>query len=213
MTTARLTVFILIDTSGSMAGEPMCSLLGSLRLLKIEMSKHESIRERVDVCLLGFGNEARLLAAPASAATIEFPAELEAAGSTETGAAIELMLEKQRSLLVASASPRLPAVALIVSDGVATDDFDIALTRMEAVRWSARVAWALPGSDLGQLERFVGEPPGRFSHLSHFDQGTGVVSRFCAMLCLILGSQDGEGHGAMVPVRRGPDCPAAGRTS
>jgi uncharacterized protein YegL len=213
MTTARLTVFILVDTSGSMAGDPMGSLLGNLRMLKDEMSKHESIRDRVDVCLLGFGNEARLLAAPASAATIEFPAELEAAGSTETGAAIELMLEKQRSLLVASASPRLPAVVLIVSDGVATDDFDIALGRMEAVRWSARVAWALPGSDLGQLERFVGEPTGRFSHLSHFDQGTGVVSRFCAMLCLILGSQDGEDHGAMVPVRRGPDCPAAGKTS
>lgn len=208
MASARLSVFILVDTSGSMAGEPMCSLLRSLRLLKSEMSKHESIRERVDVCLLGFGNEARLLAAPASAAIIEFPAELEAAGSTETGAAIELMLEKQRSLLVASASPRLPTVALIVSDGVATDDFDIALGRMDAVRWSARVAWALPGADLHQLERFVGDQSGRFSHLSHFDQGTDVVSRFCTMLSLILGSQDCDGDGASVPVRKGPDCPA-----
>ncbi len=212
MTTARLTVFILVDTSGSMAGDPMGSLLGSLRMLKDEMSKHESIRDRVDVCLLGFGNEARLLAAPASAATIEFPAELEAPGSTETGAAIRLMLEKRGSLQAASMSPSLPAVALLVSDGVATDDFDVALGRMDAVRWSARVAWALPGADLGQLERFLGEPPGRYSHLSLFDQGTGAVSRFCAMLCLILGNQDHEGHGALVPVRRGPDGPAAGKT-
>jgi uncharacterized protein YegL len=213
MTPVRLTVFILVDTSGSMAGEPMCSLLRHLRLLKNEMSNHQLIRDRVDICLLGFGSEARLLADPASVADIEFPAELEAAGSTATGEAIGLMLEKHGSLQAATATPRLPSVALLVSDGVATDDFDLALARMDAVRWSARVAWALPGADLGQLERFLGEPAGRFSHLSHFDQGAdgGSVSRFCVMLCLILGSQDSGDIGPVVPVKRGPESPAAGK--
>ncbi len=208
-----MTVFILIDTSGSMAGEAMSSLLRHLRLLKDLMSKHQSIRERVDVSLIGFGSEACLLAVPASSATIEFPTELEASGSTATGAAIELMLGQRNAPLAASSAPRLAPVVLLVSDGVATDDFEDAIGKMGAFPWSARVAWALSGADLFQLERFVGDQPGRFSHLSLFQQGTdaGAVSRFCAMLSLILGSQDLGGDGYSVPVRRGPDRPSASK--
>jgi uncharacterized protein YegL len=211
MALGRLTVFILIDTSGSMAGEPMTSLLGNLRLLKDAMSKNDLIHGRVDVCLVGFSGEARLLAPPVSLDDIEFPADLETAGSTATGAAIDLMLEVRSRPSEMPSLCRLAPVALLVSDGVATDDFDAAIGRVDAASWSARVAWGLSGADEGQLERFVGERQCRSSHLSLFgqDAGAGAVTRFCLMLSLILGNEDSGGNSASLPGGLGPTAPSA----
>lgn len=61
MTADRLPIFILIDTSGSMAGGPAEILARDLGRLQGVMRVDALIRERADVCHIGFGNEARLI--------------------------------------------------------------------------------------------------------------------------------------------------------
>ena len=80
MTAARLPIFILIDTSGSMAGGPAEILARDLGRLQGVMRGDALIRERADVCLIGFGNEARLIRSLSPIEAFDFPSELHAAG-------------------------------------------------------------------------------------------------------------------------------------
>lgn len=92
MSVPRLPVFILIDMSGSMSGRPARILDDDLRLLFEVMRQDALIKDRVDVCLIGFGDDAWLMHSLAPVATFEFAMELEPAGATATGAAIGLMI-------------------------------------------------------------------------------------------------------------------------
>ena len=143
-----------------------------------------------------------------SARLLRFPAELHAAGATATGAAMELMLTERAKMLPASRLNSLAPVALLVSHGVATDDFDAVIGRMDALSWSARVAWGLPSADEDQLSRFVGEQGGR-SYLSVLDRRSAdPVDKFCEMLRTLLRVDvDGGDHGggsACVPKKTPP---------
>jgi uncharacterized protein YegL len=208
MTAARLPIFILIDTSGSMAGGPAEILARDLGRLQGVMRGDALIRERADVCLIGFGNEARLIRSLSPIEAFDFPSELHAAGATATRAAMELMLAERAKMLPASRLNSLAPVALLVSDGVATDDFDAVIGRMDALSWSARVAWGLPSADEDQLSRFVGGQGGR-SYLSVLDRRSAdPVDKFCEVLrTLLRGEVDGGDHGgdsACVPKKTPP---------
>jgi len=212
MTTARLPIFILIDTSGSMSGEPAAILAQHLRRLQDLMRADSLIGARADVCLISFGNDAQLMRSLAPVERFDFPSELDPAGATATGAAMELMLAERAKMLTESRSRSLAPVALLVSDGVATDEFDAVIGRMDALSWSARVAWGLPCADEAQLSRFVGGQGGR-SYLSLLDRRSAdAVERFCEMLRTLLRGEDdddvGGGDSACVPKKPPPAEPS-----
>ena len=210
MTTARLPIFILIDTSGSMSGEPAAILAQHLRRLQDLMRADSLIGARADVCLISFGNDAQLMCSLAPVERFDFPSELDPAGATATGAAMELMLAERAKLLSASHSKSLPPVALLISDGAATDDFDAVIGRMDALPWSARVAWGIPCADEAQLSRFVGGQGGR-SYRSVLDlRSSDQVDRFCEMLRMLLRSDDDVGGSAKAP-RKVPPLEPSGR--
>lgn len=210
----RLTVYVLVDLSGSMAGSPMMALSHDLRLLHGSMLADQPISERVEVCLIGFGSEALVICPPASLKAVEFPPDLEAGGATATGAAMELMSAERSRNPGVHATARIAPVGLLISDSVATDDFDAALSRLDAASWSARVAWGFPSADEAQLGRFVGGKVGSSSHLSLMDRGTtNHVVRFCDMLRgLLRDESSGDGSAASARKPR-PVTPAGGMSS
>lgn len=170
------------------------------------------IRARADLCLISFGNEAQLMRPLAPVDAFDFPSELQAAGATATGAAMELMLAERVKMLTEDRTKSLAPVALLVSDGVATDDFDAVIGRVDAMSWSARVAWGLPCADEAQLSRFVGGQGGR-SYLSLLDRRSAdPAERFCGMLRALLtpevdGGEDG-GDSPCLPRRPPPMAPS-----
>jgi uncharacterized protein YegL len=210
----RLTVYVLIDLSGSMAGSPVMSLSHDLRLLHGRMLADQPISERVDLCLIGFGSEAHVIFPSASVNVVEFPSDFEAGGATATAAAMELMSAERSRSPGAHATARMAPVALLISDGVATDDFDAALGRLEAQPWSARVAWGFPSADEAQLGRFVGGKVDRSSHLSLMGRGaTDHIVRFCDMVGgLLRDESSGDGIDA-APRKARPVAPSGGMSS
>lgn len=96
----------------------------------------------------------------------------------------------------------LAPVALIISDGVATDDFDAAIGLVDSLEWSARVAWRLPGADEGQLARFAGGRGSVFDMPIMPDGRIDQVGRFCEMLRAAL--MDDDFDGGSLACRRSP---------
>jgi uncharacterized protein YegL len=85
--------------------------------------------------------------------------DLEAGGYTDLGAALRLVAPE----LAVPPMPRraLPPVLLLVSDGLPTDDADVAMAELLALPWGAhavRSAVAIGrDSDAGSLKQFMGD--------------------------------------------------------
>src|SRR3989442_3935907 len=78
---------LLLDTSGSMAGEKIAALNEGLKLFREEVSKDDLAAKRVDLAVLTFGSAVTVLSQFSSVEDTEVR-ELEASGSTPMGEAI-----------------------------------------------------------------------------------------------------------------------------
>lgn len=134
-----LRVFLLLDCSGSMryAGK-MASLNNAMREILPALRDEASGRGNTEVVIraMAFSDHARWIDdAPISSAVYQWK-ELVAGGRTSTGAALALLAEAMRpSEMPAKA---LPPVVILVSDGMATDDFRAGLSRLTSEAWGRR---------------------------------------------------------------------------
>lgn len=87
----RCPCLLLLDTSGSMSGEPIRELNQALQLFKRELMADSMTAKRVEVALLTFG-PVELVTDFVSAGNF-FPPTLEAKGDTPLGKALEVGLE------------------------------------------------------------------------------------------------------------------------
>jgi uncharacterized protein YegL len=152
--------FILADCSGSMASDgKIAALNNAIR----EMLPHlldvaaQNPHAEVLVRAIAFSSGARWhVAEPTPVEAVDWP-DLTAGGYTDLGAALDLLAAE----LGAAESQRcLPSAALLVSDGMPTDDYRSALGRFldePAGRRAVRMAVGIGrDADHEVLERFVG---------------------------------------------------------
>jgi uncharacterized protein YegL len=128
----RCACLLLLDTSGSMQGAPIAQLNLGLRSFKDELVADPLAAKRVEVAVLTFGDQARLVADFADAANFE-PPQLTAGGLTPMGAAIwdglgRLTARKEiyRTNGVAYYRPWI----FLITDGEPTDEFATAAARV-----------------------------------------------------------------------------------
>jgi len=211
MRNVRLQVFVLVDTSGSMTGEPAEVLLKGLHRMQALMRQSDAIRQGVEICVIGFSDDAKILVPLSTIDLADFPLALDPAGSTAMAEAVFLMLGLLRTGRISSGPMLLPPIVLLITDGVATDDFDYALVRMEESRWSARVAWALPGADESLLGQFIGGDESVTNVVTLVSRGNSAhVDAFCALVESFLPDDDTNGDEAAGPMRVRPILPRTG---
>jgi len=88
----RLPVYLLLDTSGSMRGEPIQSLKVGVQSLVSSLRQDPHALESVHICIITFDNEARILSPLESLETFQTPLiDCPQSGATMTGAALELL--------------------------------------------------------------------------------------------------------------------------
>lgn len=88
----RLPVYLLIDTSGSMKGEPIEAVNSGLQVLLSSLRKDPQSLESAFVCLITFDREAKLIVPLTAISEINLPnIESPDSGPTMTGAALELV--------------------------------------------------------------------------------------------------------------------------
>ncbi len=122
---ARCAVSLLLDTSGSMAGEPIRLLNEGVNLFCSEVYKDDIARFSVEFEMISFGGKAeRVMPFTSFADEKILPFELSANGSTPMGAAIEIAMASQaerKKFYKSAGIPYYQPWMIIMSDGQPTD--------------------------------------------------------------------------------------------
>ncbi len=112
-------VFLLVDTSGSMRGEKIQSVNMALRDMVASFRAVNDIRGEIQLAIITFGEEVTIAQELAPLDQLALT-ELEAAGKTPMGSALEfllLMLEDKDIVLSRAYTPTV----VLISDGIPTD--------------------------------------------------------------------------------------------
>lgn len=155
----QLQMVLLLDASGSMAGEKIASLNYAIRSALSELRQVASENPEVDMRLsaVRFSNEAEWhIKEPTPVDEVEWE-DISAGGETAMGQALTLvagMFDSDRF-----SGRQLPPVVLLVTDGYSTDDFDTAFAEFlqnPAAGHATRLAIAIGDTaDFETLEAFV----------------------------------------------------------
>lgn len=128
----HLACVLLLDTSGSMAGEAIESLNRGVSTFIEQTSMDEMAKKRVDVAIISFDDEPRVEMEFTSISQMQ-PVHLTAGGCTAMGAAINMAIDKvkERNRFYMSLGTQVykPWIFMI-TDGAPTDDITAAAQRI-----------------------------------------------------------------------------------
>ena len=130
---AHLACVLLLDTSGSMSGPPVDSLNRALQDFREKVSMDEMARKRVDIAIVEFNSEARIVQDFTPISQME-PITLKAAGATAMGAGINMSIDmvKDRNRFYNSlGTPVFKPWIFMITDGSPTDDIETAARRIQ----------------------------------------------------------------------------------
>jgi uncharacterized protein YegL len=143
-TEQRTPLVLVLDRSGSMAGEPIAALNQGLKLLEQELKADAIAAKRVRILVVQYGgyDEAEIMDDWKDAMDFVAPV-LEASGTTPTGHAVDLALakieEEKQSFKQAGVAYTRPWLFLM-SDGQPTDQWEDAADRCRAAEQANKVA-------------------------------------------------------------------------
>ena len=168
----RCPCVLLLDISGSMAGNPIAQLNNGLQDFRDSIQKNELAAMRVEVALITFGGAVDV---KQDFITVDqfFPPNLVANGGTPMGAAINTALDKleERKQIYKSAgiSYFRPWVFLI-TDGEPTDEWHAAATRIQAMEDRKGVTFFVVGVDKAKMDTLAqiapkNRPPAKLNGL------------------------------------------------
>ncbi|MBL8485316.1 MAG: VWA domain-containing protein [Rhodocyclaceae bacterium] len=154
----RLPVYLLIDTSGSMFGEPIEAVKNGLQMLVSSLRQDPYALETAHVSVITFANEAKQVVPLTELAQFQSP-ELKAAGTTAMGEALALLADcVEREVQKGSASQKgdWKPVVFLLSDGSPTDDLDKGIAALRAIKTGAFICCAAGQSaDTNSLKKIT----------------------------------------------------------
>jgi uncharacterized protein YegL len=115
---------LLLDTSSSMSGAPIESLNKAINDFKEKISMNEHEKKCVDVAIIEFNDEARVVQEFVPLAEMK-PITLSATGCSAMGAGIKLAIDKVKERIRfydSVGTPRYQPWIVMITDGSSTDD-------------------------------------------------------------------------------------------
>jgi uncharacterized protein YegL len=164
----RSLCLLLLDTSRSMAGEPIAALNHGLQVLREELLRVPLARSRVEVALVTFGDRVENVQEFIAAERFQ-PPVLQARGETPLGAGILLGLERLEARIAGCQLNELPCSrpwVFLITDGMpqgeALETTRRAIQRVrnaESARQAVFFAVGVAGANMPFLTRIAGRPP------------------------------------------------------
>jgi uncharacterized protein YegL len=156
----RVPCLLVIDTSGSMSGQPIEELNAAVTVLRRSLKDDELARRRIDLGIVTFSGNTQLalsFSSPDDAATVN----LHASGTTATGSALkyalQLLQQRKRAYREEGIPYHRPWMVLI-TDGVPTDDWREAADDVRAADAKGELlflAVGVEGADMDTLARIA----------------------------------------------------------
>lgn len=140
----KLPVYLLLDTSGSMYGEPIEAVKNGVQMLVSSLRQDPYALETASLSVLTFNNQAQVAVPLTELAAFQTP-QLEARGQTVLGAALKLLAERVDAE-VAKTTPDKKGdwkpLVFIMTDGAPTDDITEGIKELRERKFGMIVACA-----------------------------------------------------------------------
>lgn len=140
----RLPVYLLLDTSGSMNGEPIEAVKNGVQVMISSLRQNPQAIETAYISIITFDTEARQLVPLTDLASFQM-VDLKATGTTALGSALKL-LSSRIDEEVARTTPEQKGdwkpLVFIMTDGVPTDDWQSGMTEFRKRKTALTVACA-----------------------------------------------------------------------
>ena len=140
----RLPVYILLDTSGSMTGEPIEAVKNGVQVLISTLRQDPYALETAYLSIITFDTSARQIVPLSELSAFQIP-DIKANGTTSLGAALSLLAEKLDSEVQKSTADTKgdwKPLVFLMTDGMPTDDYQKGLRDLQKRKTGMIIACA-----------------------------------------------------------------------
>lgn len=142
--TRRLPVYLLLDTSGSMSGDPIEAVKQGVKALISELKGDPQALETAYLSVITFASSAQQVSPLTELMLFKEP-ELSAGGSTSLGAALTLLtqcIETEVKKSTPTQKGDWRPLVFILTDGAPTDDFEAPARKLKSLKPANIIACA-----------------------------------------------------------------------
>ncbi|MBQ9874950.1 MAG: VWA domain-containing protein [Thermoguttaceae bacterium] len=154
----RLPVYLLIDVSGSMSGEPIESVKNGMQTLHSALRRDPYALESAYVSVITFSSDVQQIV-PLTEVAMFQPPQISAGGGTSLGAALKKVTEcaeVEVQKTTADEKGDWKPLVFILTDGVPTDDVTKGLEIFRQYKWGTVVACAAgDAADVQELQKIT----------------------------------------------------------
>lgn len=155
----RLPVYLLLDTSGSMSGEPIEAVKNGMQVLASTLRQDAYALETAYLSVITFDSSARQIVPLTDIASFQLP-DIQAAGTTALGEALTLLAQRIEAEVKKNIPPDQQGdwkpLVFLMTDGSPTDDWQKGLSDLKKVKTGIIVACAAgPGANTNDLKQIT----------------------------------------------------------
>ncbi len=158
MSLRRLPVYLLLDCSSSMTGQPIEQVRQGLRALLDDLSTEPMAIETVYLSVITFNSTAQQVIPLTELMQFKEP-QIQASGATALGAALLLLtdcLEKEVRKNTINQKGDWKPLVFLMTDGMPTDAWEVAADTLKQQKIANLIAFAAgPGAEVNNLKRIT----------------------------------------------------------
>ncbi|MBR7001663.1 MAG: VWA domain-containing protein [Neisseriaceae bacterium] len=155
--TRRLPVYLMIDTSGSMYGEPIEAIRTGLPSLLSALRNDPHASETVWLSIITFNCDAQQILPLTELFDVQLP-DIDANGRTSLGAALELLvdcIERETEKSTAESKGDWRPFVFLFTDGEPTDDIRNGVNKVKSLKMGGVIACGVGASNTNILKQIT----------------------------------------------------------